>query len=443
MDRMQKRWIIAGLIFIVILEFIAAKYALDWYMTPAIPNEKGQPHIPLQSIKYTQSQNRISLDAIFDPKGTIHIIWACEGKGLVYQNSSDIGQTWSRPQKLTPAYISVYNQFKIILLGDAIYVFWIYDGGNLFQRFSLDGGNSWSSEVKVLSDKNIGYYTMVADKQVLYLIYGGKVDNEIGTFFQRSSDFGLDWTMPKRISPLIQYRDSESFLSVKIIENYIHIACNIPGTNKAIEKPHIGIQYIRSTDLGESWDKVRNIDITDWVTKQRILDYPVGNYEIEKFDNTIWIGFRNLGFNFIRSTDNGNNWSDPITLWKFPYSRMSLYVIHENLAAIFWNDSRNAYHPWWADIPVLGIILSGDDDPYWRNNDIYFAFLQGDKILKTERLTPYLSYAEIMYNSLACGKIGDNLIVIWSGKTKIEKYAESSPYPFEIFFKVIKVHTNH
>lgn len=303
---------------------------------------------------------------------------------------------------------------------------------------SLDGGVTWSPGTNCLSDKNIAYYYLTVDNQIIYLIYEGIVNSDTGLFFQKSLDFGLQWTPPKQLIALKKFNRSESNTSINVTGNYIFIAGNFSRTKGTIEKPLVDIQFFRSGDLGDNWSEVQIIDLADWAHKQKSLRYPLGNYQIEYFHNALWLGFKDRGFNIINSSDNGTTWSKPRKLWDFEYFQMVSCPIDTDQVAVIWNDSRDAYHPKWAEIPLLGDILAGDENPYWENNEVYYALLGDDAIVKSERLTPYLSFSEQSPNTLSCGRVQDNVMVFWSGKSKVGKGVQSSPGSFEIFYKIIK-----
>ncbi len=391
----------------------------------------------LFSVENSQRNDDISLDAAFDSTGSIHLLYASLNKEISYQRSTDSGQNWSAPILLTPVSIDIKNQYKIAFIGSTLYAFWISEG-DLFQRFSVDGGFTWSLPTRILSDNHIGYFSMIVFNQVIYLIYSGKISDNLGTYFQKSADAGLSWSSPARIKPEFKDNGWNSIFSMAISQNYIHIVRQIPD-QKAVDGTYSPrFYYIRSRDLGETWDDIREIQPTSWPKKDEDL-YQIEKLKIAASNNSIWVAFQDIELYYILSTDNGDRWSTPKFISDAPPYKIWITATGGNVAAILWVDYKNAKHPFWAHIPIIDVLFSWDDSPYWDNNSLYCAIIKNDTLMGAHNLTPGISYTELYYSGLACENIGNDLMILWSGKEKIGKRVGSSPDPFKIFYEFINL----
>ncbi len=393
-------------------------------------------------IYYTQGSEVVSLDAVFDSSGSIHLLYSTTDKGIFYQRSSDKGQSWSTPQMLAANLPGIYSDdsiqyilIKIVSIGAALYAFW-NSNSDLIQCSSMDNGISWNSPSAVISAEDMGMFSLIADYDVIYIAYHGKVNASLGTYFRKSADGGLTWSSPVKIDA----RDSSQRLAV-----YSGIALNqncvyVVGTDLRSHikgKPYPSLIYIRSENLGDSWDAAREIDVSQ-ISKHSVY---VKNQQIALSGNTVWIAFNsNDVLYFMVSTNNGDSWSRPEALSKTARFTISITARGNNQAAILWIDGRNANHPFWADIPIVNGVIAfiNQGSPYWKNNDIYCSFLDGNTKVKTERLTPDLSYAlDHAIDAMACGTMGDSLLCLWPGIKKVGIDLDTFHNPHEVFYEFV------
>jgi hypothetical protein len=390
-------------------------------------------------IEKTASTQPIGLETAIDYKQNIHLIWINDDQVLHYQKSSDKGLFWSEPVTLFNAeYEYVYDP-RIYTEGDTITVFWMHN--SLYLIRSTDDGRSWGKTTCIMEKYNflkgtLDHYNVILKNGVFYAVYGDYVNESVSaTCFSKSSDAGRSWSKPVQIAPYAQ-SSSRDPLSVDIEGNTIYVLCEVKERlpNYSITKAYLA----HSDDLGESWDTSKNFVLS---APEENTDPPIpsNNYTIVNQGESLLVFFQQEHYLFFtKSLNKGDTWSEPVKLANWPILQYSLHQNPSGDISFIWIDMRHQKRDLLGYIPVVNFFIG---DLEWTNNDLYYGTFGKGGLHEGERLSPPLSYIQwytsIQLNSVACGNIGDQLLVLWAGKKKIGKYAHNSPEPYRIFYKMI------
>lgn len=243
-----------------------------------------------------------------EPNGYVHVFWReefCNPFGncwprLAYKHSTNDGETWSD----TALFRDIPTQVLSIAAttsSNAIHVVYgTYDIGHWIEyRRSTDHGLSWSNPMRV---SPAGYHasnpTIASNGTSLHLSWEGwDPSNNAYVFYRRSLNEGLSWGS---VLPL-GARGQASSLSVD--NNTVHLGWFTLDTLLT------RIRYRRSTDNGTSWSPIASLS-SDTASGYYSLAAAIGHVY------TVWIGgswSQPHGLFFKRSRDGGMNW-DPESL---------------------------------------------------------------------------------------------------------------------------------
>jgi hypothetical protein len=188
------------------------------------------------ALNYSQCTGITALDAAFDSRGTIHLLYANIDSGIYYQESSDRGQSWLHRQMLAPNLPAEYSEnsiefslIKIISVRDTLYTFW-NSQGHLFRRSSADGGIDWSSPLRIFTDEELGVFLLVVQNDIVYIVYNGRINDKPETYFRKSSDAGVTWSSPIVVAPCFYGNCQANNSTFAINRNYIHVIENTTRT---------------------------------------------------------------------------------------------------------------------------------------------------------------------------------------------------------------------
>jgi len=405
---------------IMINLFISITYLLLSLLTGAYGEIPPEPAI----VDYSQTNGRIYLDAAIDKNQNIHLIWMSikplqyhqtieKTSPLYYQKGEELGKVWSKPLPfLTNKEYPLDRQYpRVIAAGDHVEVFWSLDG--LHYKLSSDGGTTWGPEKRALPEMTTSY-SVVAQLDTLYIVFS-TIDS---TFFSKSTDFGSTWAPLDTIAPSMSSLADWSPLAMTIKDGNLHIVGEPENQRESNASYRPWIYYIRGRNFGKDWDKPRIIDLTKGRSRTHFIAR-ANDVKILSYDDKIFISYKEKGLSYIESSDGGDSWSNPKYLPAVPdVMRYDICSGAGDKALVFWIDFRNM-------------------NPYLENNDIFFTTV-GRTIGQTIRLTPELSYAEIYYDAIFCGSVGDNTVVIWGGKRDIgENALDDSTRSSEIFVRLL------
>jgi hypothetical protein len=409
----------------------------------------GRPHVTSPtSTNNLISHKPIGFDMAISGGQYINIVWTDDQtivgqiQSLHYQNSRDAGSSWSKFITLVTTGDELIINPQIYAIGDTLLVFWQFN--NLYLRRSTDGGKSWNETVASISDSNIlngniGRYHIVLNSGVLYTVYSDYVRHgQSATYFTKSTDLGKSWKEPVPLAPYIKATESQDPISIDVSGKNVHAVVQLIERKPGLSISKVYTAY--SDDLGDNWYPTKNLDISSWEAETD-ASVPTNDFRIVSQEERLVLFFQKQYYWFYMiSTDNGDTWSKPKMVTGGPALQYSLYKNPSGAVDIIWIDQRNQNRDWWGYIPLSGVLTLGAD-PYWDNNDLYHATFKKDGLKNIERLTlqssfvePYLSTG---VNTIACGNVGNRLVVLWAGKKIIGKSSIDSPEPYKIFYKIL------
>jgi hypothetical protein len=197
---------------------------------------------------YTSYNNAYNITANGD---TLHIVWSDSSDGnfeIYHTSSTDGGTTWGANTRLT----NDPNDSQwpsIAISGLNVYIVWwegSYSSRQIYYIRSSDGGSTWQPDT-VLSSGNVAYDpSNCASGSYVHVVWMDNKDQQMyEIYYKRSSDNGATWGPDTRLS--FDTFSSEA-PAVAVSGSNIHVIwwCNE-------SPPKWSTYYMRSTDSGLSW----------------------------------------------------------------------------------------------------------------------------------------------------------------------------------------------
>ena len=209
-------------------------------------------------------------------------------------------ERWTEP-------VTLVESHGRLAIGNSLHIVG-HIGKNLVHRYSRDNGATWTSPTiigKASENYPMQYGGLFAQGNMVYLITaaGDMGGREQHVDFRKSSDNGLTWSKPIRITS-----DETLLRRARIVayKNNIHIA----GLGAA-EKGFVA--YFRSTDGGISWQKGQLLveDLGKYGGGQTIA---VDKNSLHLAYTKVRTGVGGGDTYYIRSSDNGRSWSSAILI---------------------------------------------------------------------------------------------------------------------------------
>ncbi len=240
-------------------------------------------------INISQSGAATNPRAVIDAEGIIHLFWFDSIDGFVYIEGN--GVNWEDPRPIeTPFGTRSYFDLEpeeptpyflpemLIDSEDNIHAFWHDGEGNLFSSSvtsdSVDIFSEWSRR-QFIADGTVKVAIAKGNNDRLHLAraQSAQTDNEnAGIYYQFSDDNGENWSEPVLLYTSSYFRllqSGEARLQIAISPPTSPIDSNNGQTREA-EPDQISIAWddsakervyvIRSTDMGESWGELKEID---------------------------------------------------------------------------------------------------------------------------------------------------------------------------------------
>lgn len=304
-------------------------------------------------IKITNTPTDSTSPSIAVSGHDIYLVWAEISKDgsydLFFSKSNDGGDSFSDPKKVENQKGNPISPM-IVTNGETIFLTWTYrypdsyfggrsdDNSEIFFSKSIDGGNTFS-EPRLISDKETfsSVSKIAVDGENVFITWfthsvpwkdSFKSPQEI--FLSKSIDGGETFSEPANLS------NNEGFSQMPKIA--------VDGSNvflvwqdESMDKPRIF--FAKSSDGGNSFSEPQNIS--------KDSPYPAGAY-ITFDDSSIlvtWTSHKEGKYPdifFSKSTDGGNNFSDPKNISNTPgYSILSPIVTDRKNIFVAWGDSKS------------------------------------------------------------------------------------------------------
>jgi hypothetical protein len=225
------------------------------------------------------------------------------------------------------------NAYCVATNGNLVHVLW-YDkrDGNyeIYYKRSTDGGLNWGTDFRLTNNIGDSWYPSVAVYgSVVHVVWFDNRDGNDEIYFKRSLDGGSTWGTDIRLT----YNSSASwFPSVSVSGQAVHVVWyDFRDGNREI-------YYMRSLNGGVTWG-----------TETRLTNNPSFSYNTSisvygQFVHVVWQDNRdgNDEIYYMRSTNNGVNWSNNTRLTNSPnLSGFPAIAVSGNIVHIVWQDKRN------------------------------------------------------------------------------------------------------
>lgn len=403
-----------------------------------------------------KSESPLDFKVVSDNGHDIHILWTDSTNRPTYQKSTDIGMSWINVRNFedfNPRYDSLVTMIaddrSLLQIGFRYNHFFLYRSENRGESWGKkeefdilppdrpiysDTGEYQEHGKDLMAREHNGiiHQVLFSDGKIYLICSPVGVE---GTYIVQSDNYGYHWGKFKKLFPNSYCRSTAPLLGAAVSNGIIHIAYIVQDRNNPIGS---GIFYIRSTDNGASWE-----DMGKLYTPQAALDNFYnsqsfgGNPQFVVYGKNLTLFYNDQDIFYISSSDNGNSWSNAVSLRKFRASQCYPIVFKDQLLLPYIT-SKNEEQDWFAYLPMgLGAIFIWDGDPAWGNNDIYYGVITDDKLRHDRRLTRQLSLAVSPISGVA---IDGKMTLFWCGKQNVGRNfftRKPAAYPFEIFFKTL------
>ena len=277
---------------------------------------------------------------VIDSSDNIHVVWSEDigfGTGsaywiINYKRSTDGGNTWSGPERLSWD----TNRAKIPSMSvdssDNIHLVWEDQGIlEVYYQKSIDGGTTWSKAKRLTWSSEYSRPNSLAidSSDNIHIAIEDNTPGNWEIYYKKSTNGGTSWTT-KRLTynPGMSY---DPFLAVDS-KNHIHVVFwdDTPGNYE--------IYYKRSTDGGVTWTTKRLTFNSGYSLDPAIFA------DVNDILHVLWGDStpKNAGFDiyYKKSTDGGITWTTTRLTWISDSSREPALVFDSyNILHLVWRDS--------------------------------------------------------------------------------------------------------
>jgi hypothetical protein len=187
---------------------------------------------------------------IVSNESILHIIYSSDIDRSFYQRSTDFGFTWSAPIIISEGGPGVQSIRPLIKSqSDTIVATWYYGmdpGYNIGFRKSINDGGSWGPVSIVLPSNHywLGGYTISICGSNAFVIYADVPDSSY-FYFIKSTNLGVSWSAPRQIFHL--QNSQEMDLECRGDTLLLSLSARY-NSNERLEE-----YFVRSTNGGQSW----------------------------------------------------------------------------------------------------------------------------------------------------------------------------------------------
>jgi hypothetical protein len=240
-----------GFLILLTILFGFKASAFSWTEPQQLTNRKGDSLLPQVAVY----------------KSNVYMVWedatAGSNRDIYFKKSINAGQTWTEDKRI--GWSGDALSPKIALFGNNIYVFW--EQGRTSQRKiyfikSLDKGRTWSKPVMLgecgwwyLTSINFGIF--INEKSIHLVWKYGNDSSDDGIYYRRSTDAGVTWERIKKLAGRIVWYGSPINPTIVAYKNSIHVVWQDTGEPYGTRSEEL--LYIRSLDNGKNWTKPKLI----------------------------------------------------------------------------------------------------------------------------------------------------------------------------------------
>ena len=291
---------------------------------------------------------------------------------------------WTEPVRIGAPGGVLYPQ--ILAQGETLHVVYSnnYEGWKIGYVKSTDGGNNWSDQ-QVLSDTvnttQTRFPKIISHSDTLMTLWLSQFDQSPYNYnvgFSVSSNNGLAWGAPEYV--LDHGWTFPFFVAATGVGPIINIEASGAPENTMI------FYNIRSTNFGQGWsDPVELFRAAESGTP----DAAAG----DGFVHYVWAGRLvsegSWETYYIRSTDEGVNWSEPINMSEIDEYHSywpSISVNELSEAALSWMDFKYSPYFFSGDILIRGSFDSGGDWFAERQATFHHLAMRSDVVLEMDNI---------------------------------------------------------
>ena len=258
---------------------------------------------------------------------TLHVVWqkrtGLYTSNIYYANSYDGGISWSAETALSslPDDWESAETVSVSVSGQNVYVVWVYGSyenylsDGIVYRRSTDAGQTWSNPVYLApgyhGDLTLNPQVVAVGDQV-HVAWNGfsaTPGDEISkTYYCVSHDGGQTWGTPIQVSDHPEDSNLRSIQTTLAVSgNDVHIAWEA-----FLPPPEDMFMFYRhSPDNGVTWDDQQELESDNSLSDAPFIAASNGAVHFA-WAESVGDGFWEIHYR--RSLDNGDNWSDPVTL---------------------------------------------------------------------------------------------------------------------------------
>lgn len=280
---------------------------------------------PAKRLTWTPGNSEKPLLCI-DSSGLIYIFWHDNSPGnqeIFFKKSTDGGATWSPIQRLTWNLGDSKNPALVIDSNDHLYLF--YDDNSsgereIYSKKSTDSGDTWSNPQRLTWINKYSFFSfpIIGDGNTLYVAYSSNLTSNFELYMKSSTNMGENWSQPQRltwnpggsIKPRLA-EDSNGTLHLVWHDNF-------PGNNE--------IFYKQKPCTSPNWSAIKRLtwNLGESVSPLISIDDQDGLHIGWKDDSS---GFWQVIYK--RSTDGGSSWSPPHQLGDYASHTKYVYLVPE------------------------------------------------------------------------------------------------------------------
>jgi len=268
------------------------------------------------------------------------VLWGYDSFGLVaalfYLRSTDAGESWSDPVRLTPEDSISATLPSIAVWGSNVHVVWKEQGIYylaICYRKSEDGGDNWGTIDTLYQTNQDGWYhPWITAKENNVFMVAIKSGSGGELVFLKSTDNGNSWIAPQIISPA----KDRPHIEVSKIDTLLLAV--VYGDGSIPE-----IYNVRSFTGGETWTDSQMVSEDDGISSFN----PAMDTDDSSGIHIVWYDYKYspypwTGDIFYRaSRDSGNSWEEIDSLTVQHRAVASDILAEGNNLHLVWDDERN------------------------------------------------------------------------------------------------------
>lgn len=150
-------------------------------------------------------------DIVIDLLYNIHIVWvdyASSYANIYYKKSTDVGETWSSPKRLTWTMGNTFDPEIVADRNGVIYIFWPKNNTpsdpnyDIYYKKSTDGGETWSALQRLTwnSGGSTSPVVAVIPYEELHVVWQDSTPGLTEIFYKSSTNGGTNWGPTKRLT---------------------------------------------------------------------------------------------------------------------------------------------------------------------------------------------------------------------------------------------------